>query len=175
MSEINRSEIENSVINLFLTVLRNNLSDPISPKRNNSKWIRSQIENRATPEANSGRKKYIIKNAYKVGYPQVIVGEFDEDNIPATIMNGTSANYFTNCTLKIFLEDSGHAPNVLGNLHGQISNILYTEQNNSLKAGGITRLKWQIVSTFPYSNDTGDYNEKQILLNFRVMLSDWNE
>jgi len=166
MTKIARSSIESTVVNKFLTILRANITDPISPARTNAKWIRSSVEVTETPTTNQGRKKYIVKEAVKPGYPQVVIGDYAETNIINTLKEGTDVNYRIECELTIYVLDVGHAPSVIGGLAGAISNILKTKKVSDFKPNGISYLEWTNISTPGYSDDDNTYNEKQISVTF---------
>lgn len=177
MTKIIRSQLEHKIItDIFLPVLRENLSDVYSVSRTASQWIRSSILNskNSVPEKNDltvGRKKYIVKESVKPGYPQVIIGDFNVSNEVDSMINN-KLNYRANCTLNIRILDIGDVTRI-SNIAGQISAILMTKKYTDLRTGGISKLSWDEISTPGYSDDDNDFNEKQIELKFEARLSEW--
>lgn len=177
MTKINRKLLENHIVtSVFLPVLRTGLIDVVLPARTTSNWIRSSVltTQSSVPESDSktvGRKKYIVKESAKPGFPQVIVGDFNTYNEVDSTING-KINYRANCTLNIRILDIGDVTRV-SNLAGQVSALLMTTKYTTLRTGGLSRLEWDEISTPGYSDDDNDYNEKQIEVRFEARLTEW--
>ncbi len=170
MTKIERSALRSTVIKLFLEVLRNNLVDPLTPKRPNASWIRSSLLLREEPSVNNGRKDFLIKESAKPGFPQVVVCDFNETTEQHTYNKGTDPNYKTTCELTIRVLDSGPV-NRCDSLAGQISNILKTKRATDFSPNGISKMNWTSM-TMP-DNLADDYHENQFTITFVARLTEW--
>lgn len=178
MATLARATIENTLIPNLLTFFRTHLSDPLS--RNNTGWIRSESQVRAGFNNNStstgvtgvtvkdlSRKRGIIKESQKVGYPEVIIGNYTETNSHVTI----GGNYETEGTVIITIKDTGNV-NRIGNIAGQISSIIKTKSSTLKYSYGIHDLTWTSAPTDRYFDDDNEYNTKDITLDFKVLVTD---
>jgi len=169
MTKFSRISLESEVINLFLSVLRDKLTDPRSPKRTNTNWIRSEMQVRKnTPDPN---KRTFIKNSEFVGYPEVIVEEFKTKNQQKTIYINSNVNYEVSCELTIRILDINSVVNT-GNLGSQIEYVLENYRTKFM-GDGITKLEWDNIGTGSYASDDNDFNERQILVTFVARCSSW--
>lgn len=171
MTAIKRKELESVIINKFLTVLRNNLTDPLSPARANSNWVRSSVMVRAATANPQGRKRYILKQSQKPGYPQVIVSDFNDNNSKVTINKSGGRQIKVEGELTIRILDIGDVTRI-GSLAGQISNTLST-RTSEFTSVGLGNLEWESISLPGYADDDNEYNEKQISLTFIARLTEW--
>lgn len=182
MTTLARATIENTLIPNLLTFFRTYLSDPLS--RNNTGWIRSESQVRAGFNNNStstgvngvtvkdlSRKRGIIKESQKVGYPEVIISDLNISNVVDNFIDG-KINYIVNGTLNIRILDTGNI-NRIANISGQISSVLMTYKYTSLRELGLSKLEWDEISLPGYSDEDNEFREKQIELRFRARLSEW--
>lgn len=177
MTKINRAKAERTIVNLFLALLRNQLTDPLSPARENINWIRASeyVRDEVIPEGAipvNTRKRQIIKESRKPDYPMVIVSDYTEKNEVETIKVDTDVHYLVSCELTIRIKDVGDVTRI-GNLAGQISSMLKTYRQSQLLTKGISRLEWDTTPVMGYAVDDNEYNEKQILLTFRARFDEW--
>jgi hypothetical protein len=173
MTKINRNALESSIINSLLTILRAGLTDVYIPVRTGTNWIRSsmKVTEPSTSAESVGRKKYIIKEASKPNFPQVIVQDFVERNVTNTFING-KINYEVECEVTIRVLDIGGVSRI-GGLASQISDLLVTKKATDLRTAGISKLEYDVISLPGYADDDNDYNEKDISLRFTARLSEW--
>lgn len=181
MTKIKREKLEHDIVtNIFLPLLRLKLVEPGASLNQNHRptntWVRSSMPVRdgvANKQVRDfGAKRNIVKESLKPQYPYVIVENFNENNEVATIKVNTDVYYKVPCELTIRLVDVGDVTRI-SNLAGQISSILKDNRESDLLAKGLSRLKWNIVSTPGYSSDDGEMNEKQILLTFDARVDEW--
>jgi len=170
MTAIKRSKLEPTVINIFLELFRNCLTDTRNPSRFNKNWIRSESQVRTdTPDPN---KRHIIKNSELVGYPEVIIEAFNPKTKRRTIKVGDNINVIINCELTIRVTDVGTVSNI-GSLCSVIESVLESHRYDLIE-DGISNLEWDNIGTGNYSSDDNDFNERQIICTFDARTDSWN-
>ncbi len=174
MTKINRNALESSIINSLLTILRTGLVDVYNPARTNSNWIRGSVlvTEESAPVNTVGKKRYIVKEANKPLFPQVIVQDFIERNVTDNFIDG-KINYVVDCELTIRVLDINSSVSNIGNLASQISDLLVTKKTTDLRTAGISKLEFDVTSLPGYADDDNNYNEKDVSLRFEARLSEW--
>jgi hypothetical protein len=177
MTKINRASADKVITNIFIDALRVRLSDPLSPARTNSNWIRSKstIRTDIIPAGNQdlSRKRYLQKESDKPDFPEVVVGGYRETNEITTINLGNGVYYRVPCELTIRVLDNSSDVTRIGNLISQISYVLRKFYVSDLQSKGISNLEWSIIPTPGFETDSGEYNEKQVLLTFTARVDEW--
>lgn len=170
MTAFTRKTLEKECVNLVLDTLRAYVTDPLTPARPTTSWIRTSVLYREEPQDNTSRKSFLVKESAKAGFPQVIVSDFNEINTLSYFYKGSlkSAGYKVNCELTLRVLDKGDITRI-SNLCGQISDVLMDYKNSKLINSGISNLNWTINTMPP--NFADDYFEKQILLTFTARVS----
>jgi len=170
-----RSSFETTVVNLFLTNLRTYLSDPITPARTNTNWIRSSlmVKNDSTPTTDTDltRKRWLTKESNKPGMPQVVVGNVTLDSSQKTINLGTNPNYESEAELTIRIVDIGDISRI-GNLTSQIDSLLETYRGTFMTSG-VSNMSWAILSDVGGPESESEYRESQIVVRFKSRFSSW--
>jgi hypothetical protein len=169
MGKIDRDSLPNTIVTLFLDVFRNNLSDVCSPKRTNTKWIRSDLQYNKTKlnqSTSSKGKIRISKPKAHVGFPQVVVSNYQETNDEYVIND----KMLTEGSVTVRVVDIS-TPQRIDSLAASIGNLLKTKKS-TLISNGLSKITWDITPVNEFGFDDNMYNEKDILINFRVRVSD---
>lgn len=169
MTKITRENLPHDIINIFLNLLRDNLQDVCSPKRSNLKWIRSDIQynkGKLNSETSSKGKVRISKPKDNVGFPQIAVANYTENNTHYVI-NGKMET-LGDVTIRIV--DNNVAQRI-DSIAAKISSLLITERS-SLILAGLSKLEWSVVPVGDYGLDNSIYNEKDIVVTFTARVDD---
>jgi hypothetical protein len=167
MTGIRICEAESKIINLFLDVLRNGMTDVRTKPRDNSSWIRSQLLVSLDTPGNINRTR--VKPSMLPGFPQVIVCDYFENRELNTIRNSKyQCKFKTDLSLTIRIIDKGSSSQI-GKLAGAVQKAL-VDNINYLRTYKISDLVFTNVPLPGYSTDDSDLNERQLLCRFKAVI-----
>lgn len=168
---IEQKKLSNTICNLYLSTLRDGLTDPTNKSRKKDEWIRSSllVSTPAPGTDNStngmGAKRSLAKISELPGFPQIVVGNFQRTSRRKYI-KGNKLIYYYEATLDIRIVDVGEEQRVDA-LCDAVCDVLDTK-HSTLIAGGCNNIEYDVISTSPFEMDSNLYNEKNILLTFTV-------